>query len=153
LSSALAALGLVHGDHGSQYALVVEAAFQRQQAAMGAGRDMARHRIGWIDLKRRRALHVGSKRIAMREHEARHPIGQRRLADALRAADQPGMRNTSAAVGIEQCLLGLAMPEQRGGFARMDGCDGWIDLFGAHAECAMISASAAIKRSRTAIRT
>ena len=36
----------------------------------------------------------------MGEHEARHAIGQRRLADALRAADQPGMRNAPAAIGI-----------------------------------------------------
>ena len=61
---------------------------------------------------------AGMSRIGMREHEARQPIGQRRLADAGRAADQPGMRNAAAFVGIEQRALGLGMAEQRRGLAR-----------------------------------
>ena len=40
--------------------------------------------------------------IAMGKHEPRHPVGQRRLADALRAADQPGVRNAPAAIGVQQ---------------------------------------------------
>jgi hypothetical protein len=52
-----------------------------------------------IDRKRRRALHSRRLRMAMGQHEARHAIGQRRLADALRAADQPGVRDLPAAIG------------------------------------------------------
>ena len=43
--------------------------------------------------------------------EPRHAIGQRRLADALRAADQPGVRDSPAAIGGKQRRLRLAMPE------------------------------------------
>ena len=52
---------------------------------MRARRDMAgdgnsaRINLG----ERLDTLHVGGKRIAMGEHEPRHSIGQRRLADAL----------------------------------------------------------------------
>ena len=51
----------------------------------------------------------------MGEHEARHAIGQRRLADAGRPADQPGMRQAPAAIGLEQRPLGLGVAEQYGG--------------------------------------
>ena len=68
---------------------------------MGAGRDLARNGIGRIDPQRVGALHIGAERIAVREHEPRHPIGQRRLADPCRSPDQPGMRNAPAAVGIQ----------------------------------------------------
>ena len=49
----------------------------------------------------------------MREHEARHAIGERRLADAGRAADQPGMRDAAAAIGSSRRLLGRLVAEQR----------------------------------------
>ena len=78
---------------------------------MGPRRDLVRHRVGWIDPERLRALNQGQKRIAIREHEARHAVGQCRLANALRAADQPGMRDSPAAIGVQQGRLGLAMPE------------------------------------------
>ena len=68
---------------------------------MGARRNMAGDRIGWIDGKRRRALHRARQRITVSQHKARHAIGQCRLADTCRAADQPGMGNATAAVGIE----------------------------------------------------
>ncbi len=84
---------------------------------MGACGDLARGRVGRIDPQRLGVLHVGTKGIAMRQREPRHPIGQRRLADARRASDQPGMRNPPAAIGIQQRKLGFAMSEQRGGLA------------------------------------
>src|SRR5690349_18744042 len=55
----------------------------------------------------------------MGEHEARHPVGERRLADAGRPADQPGVVDAAAAVGFEQCLLGVGVAEEDGGLARM----------------------------------
>src|SRR5207248_11155823 len=76
----------------------------------------------------------GQKRIAMSEHEARHAIGQCRLADTLRAADQPGMRNAPATISIEQGRLALAMPEEIGGLARMLDRNFLFDLAGAHAD-------------------
>ena len=95
---------------------------------MGARRDLTRDRIGRIDGKRLGMPHIGRPGITMREHEPRHAIGQRRLADTYRASDQPGMRNTSAAIGVQQCRLGLAMTEQRGGFTRRNGRDLRFDL-------------------------
>ncbi len=120
---------------------------------MGAGRDMARDRIGRINPKRLGALHVGRQWIAMREHEPRHAIGQGRLADPCRPPDQPGVRNTPAAVGIQQRRLGLAMSEQRGSFARRDGCKLRFDLTSAHAEVATLPTPVAKRRSRTATHT
>ena len=144
---------LVDRDDGAHHALVVERALERQQSAMGAGGDMASHRMRRIDLQRFGALHLGCQRIAMREHEPRHPIGQRRLADALRAADQPGMRNPPAAIGVQQRQFGLAMPEQRHGFARMRDGSGCLSLAGAHARLATFETSNSRKRSRTAVQT
>src|SRR5665213_1665568 len=54
----------------------------------------------------------------MSEHETCHAIGQRRLADARRSADQPGMGNAAAFVSIEQRALGIVVTEQHVGFAR-----------------------------------
>ena len=59
------------------------------------------------------------RRVGIGQHEARHPVSERRLADAVRPADQPGVRDAAAAIGIEQRLLGLGMAEQHGGLARM----------------------------------
>ena len=117
---------------------------------MGARRDLARDRIGRIDPQRLGTRRIGAERIAMREHEPRHPIGQRRLADAGRPPDQPGMRNPPAAIGIQQSQLGVAMPEQRGRLARMNRRYLRFDLTGAHAELARLPALALKKRSRKA---
>src|SRR3984893_6024026 len=86
----------------------------------------------------------------MGEHEPRPSIGQRCLADAPRAPDQPGMGNTPAAVGVQQCRLGFAVPEQCRGFARMNGGVPRFDLTGAHAELATLPGPVAKKRSRNA---
>ena len=59
----------------------------------------------------------------MGEHEARHAIGERRLADAGRTADQPGMRHAPAAIGVEQRALGLGVAEQAGVVARVRNLD------------------------------
>ena len=145
--------GLVDRDDRAHHALVVEGPFKREQAAMGARRDMARDRIGRINVQCLGALHIRCKGIAMREHEPRHSVGQRRLADALRAPDQPGMRNTPAAIGLQQCRLGFAMPEKCGRLARMGDGDPRFDLTGAHAELATLPAPAVKKRSRKAAHT
>ena len=111
---------VVDADHGVELAgLLVEHAFEHQQVALRLRRNAAGNWIVRIDRERSRLLDRRQTRIGMREHEARQPIGQRRLAYARRPADQPGMRNAAAFVGIEQRALGFAMPEQRAGFARM----------------------------------
>src|SRR5579883_3620973 len=120
---------------------------------MRAGRDLARHRIVGIDRERGRALHVVRERIAMGEHEPRHTIGERRLADALRAAEQPGMRNASAAIGVEQRRFRLAMAEQRGGFARMRDRRLGFGLARAHAGLGALLVTLTKKRSRKAVQT
>ena len=86
---------------------------------MRAGGDLTRDGIVRIKRQRLGALHRRRHRFGIREHEAGHAIGQRRLADALRTADQPGMRNAPTAIGIEQGHLGLAVTEQIGRFAGM----------------------------------
>ena len=115
---------------------------------------MTRNGVVAIDFQALGALCVFRQRITMGEHEARHAIGQRRLADALRTADQPGMRNASAAVGSQQRGLSLAMPEQSGGFARMWDNNlrlGAFDLASAHEVAATLPALLVKKRSRSVI--
>src|SRR4051794_11475643 len=87
----------------------------------------------------------------MREHESRHPISQRCLADALRAADQPGMRNAPAAIAIEQRCLRRAMPEQFAGLARAPDRDLIFGLARAHA--AVADVAVANRRARSAVHT
>ena len=89
----------------------------------------------------------------MAQHKSRHAIGQCRLADALRAADQPGVRNPAALVGIEQRGLFLPVPKQHGRFARMGRGNLGLGLTWAHAVVARLSAGAAKKRSRSAVQT
>ena len=78
----------------------------------------------------------------MRQHEARHAIGQRRLADAALAADQPGVRDAAGAVGVEQRLLGLGVAEQHRRLARMRRCVAVGLVASAHAaRCLELAAS------------
>ena len=113
---------------------------------------MARGRRVRIDGERFGALHGRAERVAMGEHEARHAIGQRCLADALRAADQPGMRDPPALVGGKQRSLRLAVSEQHGSLARMGRRDLGLGLSRAHAVEATL-AGAVKKRSRSAVQT
>src|SRR5215475_4780974 len=72
-----------------------------------------------IECEGRRGLHRWRGWIGMREHEARHAVGERRFADAGRAADQPRMRDAAAAVGLEERTLGRGMAEPGSRVARM----------------------------------
>src|ERR1043165_1934284 len=58
-------------------------------------------------------------RRRMRKREARHAVGERRLSDAARPTDQPGMRHAARAIGFEKRLLGLSMSVEGERFARM----------------------------------
>ena len=57
---------------------------QHERSGCDARRDLARRRMIGRQRKRSRALHGGAPG-RMREHEARHAIGERRLADAAAA--------------------------------------------------------------------
>jgi hypothetical protein len=71
-----------------------------------------------INRKGCRFLHRRRVRIGMHEHESREAEGECRLADPGRPADQPGMRDATALVGIKQGAFSLFMTEQSRGFAR-----------------------------------
>src|SRR5690242_16637496 len=103
-----------------------------------------------IDRQRSGGPHGRRIGITVGEHETRHPVGERRLADALRSPEQPGMRDATAAIGIEQRRLSLAMPEQRSGFARMPDRNLLLDLARAHAG---LTAVAVARCARTALQT
>ena len=106
-----AAAHVVDADHGVELAgLLVDDALEHQQIALRLRGDAARDRMVGVDRERGRLLHLRRGRIGMRQHEARETIGQRRLADAGRAADQPGMRNAPALVACEQRRSASAWP-------------------------------------------
>ena len=97
------AADVLDAGHGEELAgLLVDDAPQHQKIAVRLAGDAPRHRMVGRHGKRRRVLHRGRGRIGIGQHEARHAIGQRRLADALLAADQPGVRNAAAAIGVKQ---------------------------------------------------
>src|SRR3954469_12719006 len=104
---------------------------------MGPIGNLPRNRMVGIDRKRFGVLHRRGIWIWMRQHEPRHAIGQRRLADALWTTDQPGMRNAAAPVGGEQRRLGLTSADQIRRFAGMPDCHLLLGLSRAHAELAV----------------
>src|SRR5262245_63356899 len=118
---------------------------------MRAGGDLSRDVVIRINGQRLRTLHGVRLRMTVRQHKARHAIGQRRRADALRAADQPGMRDSPAAIGGKQRRLCLAMPEQFGGLAQMWGGDLFLGLAGVHTDEAVLAI--ANRWSRKAVQT
>src|SRR5690242_8012152 len=120
---------------------------------MAARGDLARHRDARLDRQRLGTLHGRRQWISMAQYKSRHAVSQGRLADALCAADQPGMRNPAALVGIEQRGLFLPMPKQHGRLARMGSGNLRLDLTWAHAVVARLWAGAAKKRSRSAVQT
>ena len=75
---------IVDRDDGAQLALVVRRALQREQVAGPCA--ATRRAAGWsaASASDARVLHGRRGRIGMREHEARHAVGERRLADAAR---------------------------------------------------------------------
>ncbi len=87
----------------------------------------------------------------MGEHETRHPVGERRLADPGRPADQPGVRQPSRAIGVEQRALGLGVAVERGGRARRQHFAGIVvGLAHEAASCSETGAIAGWSRSFTA---
>ncbi len=66
-----------------------------------------------------RVAHGGRPRVGVGEQEPREPPGEGRLADPLRAADQPGVREPAVAIGREHRGLGLLVADQRLRVARM----------------------------------
>ena len=110
----------VHRDEHRRLALLVRDALQREQIGMALRGDAADHAMIW----RQRevcSLCARCRRFGMREHEPRHAVGERRLADAARPADQPGMRHAASAVGFKKCLFCAGMSVKRERLARMRG--------------------------------
>ncbi len=68
-------------------------------------------------------LHRVRRRVGMGQHEPRHAVGERRLADAGGSAEQPRMGDAAAAVIRKQRLLGLDVPVEHMGRARMRNLD------------------------------
>src|SRR5262249_10773447 len=85
------------------------------------------------------------------QHETRHAVGEGRLADAGGTADQPGMWDAAAAIGLEQRLLGLGVAEECGVLARMWRLDLVVGVGVAHdiASSSAIGAVAGSRRSLT----
>lgn len=57
----------------------------------------------------------------MGQHELGQPVSKRRLANSRLSTNHPGVRYTSAFVGIKQCRFGIAMAKQRDRLARTFG--------------------------------
>ena len=123
---------------------------QDEQAPMGARRNTACDRISRIHLQAFRAGNFVGERIGVGEHETRHSVGERRLTYALRAADQPGVWNSPASIGVEQGYFRVTMTEQGGGFAGMRNQVLRFGLPRAHAGLATLPALLTRSRSPSA---
>ena len=86
---------------------------------MGELAEETRRRMAGLDAEVARFAHDRRGRIGIGEYEAGEPPGERRLADPLPAADQPGVGEATLAIGGEQLLLGALMADQRGRMARV----------------------------------
>src|SRR6185312_16086890 len=91
--------------------------------------------------------------IGMREHKARHAVSECRLADAGRAADQPGVGNAAALVTLQQRALGVGMAEQFDCFTRVQDL-GVVGIVVAHGATASgVRTGWTCKRSATIFQT
>jgi hypothetical protein len=94
-------------------ALLIDAELDAEQIAMAAGGHAGEHGISFI--QRKAVVNaVGEETHALwpGHKMARQAIGQRRLADALRAADQPGSGDGARRGGLGQATLCFAVPQQ-----------------------------------------
>ena len=78
-----------------------------------------RRRMVRLDIEVKRLAHRLRSRIGVGEHEAGEPPGERRLADSLPAADQPGVGEAPLAIGRKHFRFGALMTDQRIDMARM----------------------------------
>ena len=120
---------------------LVERPLQHQQVGMRPPHHLAE---GGMVCRQRQVggrRHRPARRIGMGEQEAGEAIGERRLADALGAADQPGMVHAAAAIGVEQRALGRRVAEPLGPLLRrrpaLDGVEArhLLRVGGGHQTC------------------
>ena len=96
----------------------VALALRRPTAAAGRGGSGARRpatlrNAGWSSATAR-SVAAGTAGVAgsgWAKSEAGEAVGERRLADALRPAEQPGVVHAAGAIGVEQRLLGAGVAE------------------------------------------
>ena len=119
---------------------------------MGARGDLMDDRMAGVDGEIDRAGNGRRCRIRAGQDEARQAIGERRLADAFRPLDQPGMVHASRTVGIEQCALRGRVAQQAIGTVRGGEPEGRGKV-AAHAPCSARPAASMPKRRLTTSHT
>ena len=108
-----------HGDNGFQFlGFLVCRAAQQQKIHMAEPGDLPEGGIGLIHLQARYAHCFRRFRVAVFQDEARHAVGKRCFADALRPRQQPGVMHAPAHIGIEKSSLGFFLADQLACFAR-----------------------------------
>jgi hypothetical protein len=108
-------------------------------------RDALRDRVIVRHRQRCRVANLRRRRIGMRQYEARHAIGERRLADARRPADQPGVGHAAGAIRVEHHLLGLGVTDEFAHLARV--CKLIVARVGRHHEARPSSVTGAVAGS------
>ncbi len=100
---------------------LVPVALQVEQVAVCAGRQPMRGRMLGRHEKVARGENLRRRGIGMREEEAREAEGERRLADAALAGENPAVMHAAGAVGFEERRLRRLMPDEDRRLARQ--CD------------------------------
>ena len=111
---------VVNRDLGLE-ALVLEVhgALDDEQARMGAGSHLAEGRLLRCDVERAVCPRLLRRRDL--QQELGEAVGERCLADAAGARDQPGMMQLAGLVGLQQPRLCRRMAEEFGGAAGVPG--------------------------------
>src|SRR6516165_177131 len=106
---------VVGRDLLAQHIFLVRHALENEKIAMRLRGHTLRHRVFRIDGERARRMNGWRGWVRMREHEARHPISKRRLADTVLADQHEGMRYAAAAISGKQRRLRAAVTKERAG--------------------------------------
>ena len=94
-------------------------AADERKIGMGEPGEQPRRRMSGLDMEVARLLHRLCRRIGIGEQKAGESPGERRLADPLLAADQPGVREAALAIGRQHFRFGALVADQRIDMARM----------------------------------
>ena len=96
---------------GAGLAARVGGALDGEQVGVAGGRRPAKDRMRRVEVKRALPFPAARRRAAAaRQHVAREAIGQRRLADAARPADQPGVGQPPGGEGARERVLRRFVP-------------------------------------------
>src|SRR6516225_8237679 len=103
---------VINRDLLMENASVIDGAFDNEKIGLRLRGNAPADRIFRVDFERGRNLRFAQAGSGISEDKARHTVGERRLADTLRAGEQKTVRHSRRAVGRKQRRLSLRVAEK-----------------------------------------